>query len=90
MSEQNKANGVTSAEDFYGNDYPEDEVDSDDEYGRDAYQYRHHASDDDEEGFEDDDGNNYWSSDEEDKDKDRAASKFQFMGSTEKFYRAQA
>ena len=37
---------VNAAEDFYGNDYPEDEIDSDDEYGRDAYRYRNHASDD--------------------------------------------
>lgn len=37
-----------TAEDFYGNDYPEDEMDSDDEYGRDAYQYRNCNSDDEE------------------------------------------
>lgn len=37
-----------AAEDFYGNDYPEDEIDSDDEYGRDAYQYRNYNSDDEE------------------------------------------
>lgn len=36
------------AEDFYGNDYPEDEVNSDDEYGRAAYSFRKYASDDDE------------------------------------------
>lgn len=30
------------AEEYYGNDYPEDEVESEDEYGRDAYRY--HAS----------------------------------------------
>ena len=40
------------AEDFYGNDYPEDEVDSDDEYGRGAYNYRLGVSDDEEyDGF---------------------------------------
>ena len=27
------------AEDFYGNDYPEDELDSNDEYGRDTYKH---------------------------------------------------
>ncbi|KAF5134360.1 hypothetical protein E5D57_004994 [Metarhizium anisopliae] len=31
------------------NDYPEDEVDSDDEYGRDAYVYRHGNNSDEEE-----------------------------------------
>lgn len=36
------------AEDFYGNDYPEDEVNSDDEFGRGAYNYRQGASDDEE------------------------------------------
>lgn len=34
------------AEDYYGNDYPEDEVGSDDEYGRGAYTYRKYGSDD--------------------------------------------
>ena len=34
------------AEDHYTADYPEDEVDSDDEYDRNAYHYRtHNASD---------------------------------------------
>ncbi len=37
-----------AAEDFYGNDYPEDEVESDDEFGRGAYNYRHGAADDEE------------------------------------------
>lgn len=46
------------AEDYYGNDYPEDEVDSDDEYGRDAYQYRNNDSDNEE--FDQD-----WSHDED-------------------------
>lgn len=36
------------AENFYGNDYPEDEVNSDDEFGRGAYNYRHGASDEEE------------------------------------------
>lgn len=54
------------AEDYYGNDYPEDEVNSDDEFGRGAYDYRHGASDDEEWGDEDPD----WSgSDKEDEPK---------------------
>jgi len=36
------------AEDYYGNDYPEDELDSDDEFDRKAYNYRNGASDDEE------------------------------------------
>lgn len=37
---------TSSAEDHYTADYPEDEVDSDDEYDRNAYHYRtHNASD---------------------------------------------
>ena len=43
---------TSTAEDFYGNDYPEDEVDTDDEYDRDAYRYRIDAFDDDEFGHE--------------------------------------
>ncbi|KAL9121999.1 MAG: hypothetical protein Q9187_001448 [Circinaria calcarea] len=46
-----------NAEDFYGNDYPEDEVDSDDEYGLGAYKHRYGASDDEE--YDDDNGS--WS-----------------------------
>ncbi|KAM0796065.1 hypothetical protein BDR22DRAFT_893589 [Usnea florida] len=42
-----------NAEDYYGNDYPEDEVSSDDEFGRGAYNYRHAASDDEEFGWSD-------------------------------------
>ena len=38
------------AEDFYGNDYPEDEVDTDDENGRGSYNYRLRGSDDEEYG----------------------------------------
>lgn len=49
-----------AAEDFYGNDYPEDEVDSDDEFGQDAYDYRHGASDDEDYG----EGVAGWSDDE--------------------------
>ncbi|KAJ9639529.1 hypothetical protein H2199_006564 [Coniosporium tulheliwenetii] len=37
-----------NAEDYYGADYPEDEVDSDDERDVGAYKYRHGASDDEE------------------------------------------
>ncbi len=36
------------AEDYYGADYPEDEVDEDDEYDVNAYKYRKNASDDEE------------------------------------------
>lgn len=42
-----------TAEDYYGNDYPEDEVNSDDEFGRGAYNYRHAASDVEEFGWSD-------------------------------------
>ncbi|KAI9691545.1 MAG: hypothetical protein M1822_007616 [Bathelium mastoideum] len=35
-----------NAEDFYGADYPEEEVDVDDEYDTGAYNYRYNASDD--------------------------------------------
>jgi hypothetical protein len=37
-----------TAEDNPRNDYPEDEVSSEDEYGQSAYKYRHGASDDEE------------------------------------------
>ncbi|GAB7360137.1 hypothetical protein MBLNU230_g7900t1 [Neophaeotheca triangularis] len=37
-----------NAEDFYGADYPDDELASDDEYDRGAYQYRAGGSDDEE------------------------------------------
>jgi len=36
---------TTIAEDYYAADYPEDEMASDDEYGRNAHQYRQDASD---------------------------------------------
>ena len=49
------------AEDYYGADYPEDEVDTDDEYDTGAYNYRHNASDDEEYGSE----TGAWSDDEE-------------------------
>ncbi len=41
---------VRIAEDFYGNDYPEDEVDSDDEYDNCAYDFRRQGSDNEEYG----------------------------------------
>jgi hypothetical protein len=36
---------MSTAEDYYGADYPEDEVASDDENDRDIYQYRKNADD---------------------------------------------
>ena len=44
------------AEDNPANDYPEEEVSSDDEFGRAAYNHRQYASDDEEygDGSEDD------------------------------------
>lgn len=42
------------AEDHYTADYPEDEVDSDDEFDRNAYYYRTHNASDLEEFDEDD------------------------------------
>ena len=33
------------AEDFYGNDYPEDEFETDDEFGKGFYRYRTNVSD---------------------------------------------
>ncbi|KAF2228909.1 hypothetical protein EV356DRAFT_537684 [Viridothelium virens] len=37
-----------NAEDYYGADYPEEEVDNDDEYDIGAYRYRHNPSDEEE------------------------------------------
>lgn len=48
-----------NAEGFYGNDYPEDELDSDDEYNRNAYKHWHSTFD--EEAYEDSD---HWSDNE--------------------------
>ena len=42
------ANKKITAENHYTADYPEDEVDSEDEYNRNAYLFRHDASDDEE------------------------------------------
>ena len=36
----------SNAEDNPAHDYPEDEVDTDDEYGHNAYRYRQHGSED--------------------------------------------
>lgn len=45
-----------NAEDYYANDYPEDELSSDDEFGRGAYQAKYrHGSDDEEYDLNDDD-----------------------------------
>lgn len=55
-----RADGPLSAENHYTADYPEDEVDSDDEYGRQAYMYRNANASDDEEY----DNNAYESSDD--------------------------
>ncbi|PVI04425.1 hypothetical protein DM02DRAFT_611452 [Periconia macrospinosa] len=45
-----------NAEDYYANDYPEDELSSDDEYGRNPYQSKfRHGSDDEELSWNDDD-----------------------------------
>ncbi|KAK3676285.1 hypothetical protein LTR78_004036 [Recurvomyces mirabilis] len=43
----------SNAEDYYGADYPEDELASDDEYDRGAYGYRRHGASDDESWDED-------------------------------------
>lgn len=61
------------AEDYYGADYPEDEVDADDEFDRNAYKYRTGNASDEEEydlqdyndaedefnEYEDEDGNGH-------------------------------
>ncbi len=39
---------IPLAEDYYGNDYPEDELESDDEFDREVYKYRNGRSDDEE------------------------------------------
>jgi hypothetical protein len=45
-----------NAEDYYANDYPEDELSDDDEFGRDVYQKKYrHGSDDEEYDLDDDD-----------------------------------
>ena len=49
-----------AAEDYHANDYPDDELDSDDEFGRGAYRHRRNASDAEE--FDEETGN--WSDEE--------------------------
>ncbi|CAI6337069.1 unnamed protein product [Periconia digitata] len=58
-----------NAEDYYANDYPEDELSSDDEYDRNLYQSRfRHGSDDEELSWneDDDDGAAFSEGDEDD------------------------
>lgn len=50
---------INVAEAYYGNDYPEDELDSDDEYDRNTYRHWQGAFDE-----EDPDSNIDWSDDE--------------------------
>ena len=45
---------IATAEDYYGNDYPEDELDSDDQFERNAYSYRIDASEDEEFNYDSD------------------------------------
>ena len=49
------------AEGYYGNDYPDEEVDFDDEFSSNAYKYRTAASDDEEFDAEE---SAYWSDDD--------------------------
>ena len=54
-----------NAEDYYANDYPEDELDSDDEFDRDPYQKKYrHGSDDEEYDLQNDE--HAYSGDEDD------------------------
>jgi hypothetical protein len=55
---------VSIAEDHYTADYPEDEVDSDDEFGRNAYHYRNGNASDLEEFDEHDQDDIYHSDDD--------------------------
>ena len=48
-NDENSDEEDENAEDYYGADYPEDEMASDDEFDRGAYRYRRHAGSDDEE-----------------------------------------
>lgn len=50
----NITSNTKAAEDHYTADYPEDEVDSDDEFDRNAYNYRNRNASDNEEWDEDD------------------------------------
>jgi hypothetical protein len=56
-----------NAEDYYANDYPEDEMSEDDEFGRDVYQKKYrHGSDDEEYNLNDDDDDVIGSGEDED------------------------
>ncbi|CAO2651641.1 Nn.00g042110.m01.CDS01 [Neocucurbitaria sp. VM-36] len=58
-----------NAEDYYANDYPEDELSEDDEFGRDVYQKKYRHGSDDEEfnlGEEEDDDDAIGSGEDED------------------------
>lgn len=53
--EQRSDDEDSNAEDHYGADYPEDELDFEDEHDIDAYRYRRNASDDEQYGYGSDD-----------------------------------
>lgn len=55
---------MNTAENHYTADYPDEEVDSDDEFGRNAYHYRTHNASDLEEFDEDDNDDMTFSDDE--------------------------
>lgn len=61
---QNKNTNIVLAENYYTADYPDDEVDSDDEYDRMAYHYRTGNASDLEE-FDEREGNDDLDSDDE-------------------------
>ena len=55
-----KADWECKAENHYSADYPDDEVDSDDEYDRNPYEYRHDAFDEDDPTFSGDEDKPAW------------------------------
>lgn len=59
----------SNAEEYYANDYPEDELSEDDEFGRNVYQkkYRHGSDDEEYMGEESDEEGMLGSGDEDDK-----------------------
>jgi hypothetical protein len=58
-----------NAEDYYANDYPEDELSDDDEFGRDVYQQKYrHGSDDEEYDLDNDPDDLVMGSDEDEDD----------------------
>ena len=73
-----------NAEDYYGADYPEDEIASDDELGRNAYGYRGRASDDEEW----DENTAAWSDDEDDRIKDPWSEK-KTLSQFDKYFRGE-